>query len=198
MELEVLAIAQDLGQVAGETTSGYILLGYDDLYAIQYFGENRRPYWNRKGDKTIEGELNAAATEYAGIMDRCADFDVQLMNKAAAVGGKKYAELCALAYRQAIAAHKLIEDKEGNLIFLSKENFSNGSNRYRRYFLSFCAFVFGLQYRSGERIDESIFSITVRAENGRSLLRLMISVLILWLTARPMAGICRLKRAVIC
>ena len=127
VELEVLAIAQDLGQVAGETTSGYILLGYDDLYAIQYFGENRRPYWNRKGDKTIEGELNAAATEYAGIMDRCADFDVQLMNKAAAVGGKKYAELCALAYRQAIAAHKLIEDKEGNLIFLSKENFSNGS-----------------------------------------------------------------------
>lgn len=88
VELEVLAIAQDLGQVAGETTSGYILLGYDDLYAIQYFGENRRPYWNRKGDKTIEGELNAAATEYAGIMDRCADFDVQLMNKAAAVGGK--------------------------------------------------------------------------------------------------------------
>ena len=39
VELEVLAIAQDLGQVAGETTSGYILLGYDDLYAIQYFGE---------------------------------------------------------------------------------------------------------------------------------------------------------------
>ena len=35
--------------------------------------------------------------------------------------------MCALAYRQAIAAHKLIEDKEGNLIFLSKENFSNGS-----------------------------------------------------------------------
>ena len=39
---------------------------------------------------------------------------------------KKYAELCALAYRQAISAHKLIKDEEGNLLFLSKENNSNG------------------------------------------------------------------------
>ena len=28
---------------------------------------------------------------------------------------------------QAIAAHKLVTDKEGTLLFLSKENFSNGS-----------------------------------------------------------------------
>ena len=49
------------------------------------------------------------------------------MSETSAVGGKKYAELCAIAYRQAIAAHKLVTDKEGTLLFLSKENFSNGS-----------------------------------------------------------------------
>jgi hypothetical protein len=42
-------------------------------------------------------------------------------------GGKKYAELCALAYRQAISAHKLVETPEGEMAWLSKENFSNGS-----------------------------------------------------------------------
>ena len=64
---------------------------------------------------------------YPELMKRCGEFDKQMMTDAAAAGGKSYAELCALAYRQAIAAHKLVTDKEGNLLFLSKENFSNGS-----------------------------------------------------------------------
>lgn len=48
------------------------------------------------------------------------------MEDASAVGGKEYAELCALAYRQSIAAHKLVEAPNGDLLWLSKENNSNG------------------------------------------------------------------------
>lgn len=43
------------------------------------------------------------------------------MEDASAVGGKEYAELCALAYRQSIAAHKLVEAPNGDLLWLSKE-----------------------------------------------------------------------------
>ena len=38
-------------------------------------------------------------------MKNCAAFDKKLMAEAEAAGGRKYAELCALAYRQALAAH---------------------------------------------------------------------------------------------
>lgn len=38
----------------------------------------------------------------------------------------KYAEICSASYRQVISAHKLFTDKEGNLLWFSKENNSNG------------------------------------------------------------------------
>ncbi len=60
-------------------------------------------------------------------MKNSAAFDKKLMEEATAAGGRKYAELCALAYRQALAAHKLVQAPNGDLVFLSKENFSNGS-----------------------------------------------------------------------
>ncbi len=37
-------------------------------------------------------------------MKNSAAFDKKLMEEATAAGGRKYAELCALAYRQALAA----------------------------------------------------------------------------------------------
>lgn len=122
-----LTYTNDLGKVGAETVCDYAMLAYDDVYSIQYFHNNLRPYWNRKGDKTFVGELADAAADYNAIMGRCAGFDVEMMNEAEAAGGKKYAELCALAYRQAIAAHKLVEAPDGDLLWLSKENYSNGS-----------------------------------------------------------------------
>lgn len=120
-----LALVRSLGET--KKAEGHLLLGYDDLYSIQYFGENLRPYWNRNGNETIQSQFAKADKEYDAVMDKCAAFDANLMKEATEVGGRKYAELCALAYRQAIAAHKLVEAPNKDLLFLSKENFSNGS-----------------------------------------------------------------------
>lgn len=126
-QMTALALSQELGKVGAQPVSNKIMIGYDDLYSMQYFGTNLRPWWNNDGTKTIANEFVKANTEYPALMAKCAKLDAKIMMDAEKAGGKKYADLCALAYRQAIAAHKLLKDKEGNILFLSKENFSNGS-----------------------------------------------------------------------
>jgi len=126
-QLLALSYANDLGKVGKDVVSDYVLLAYDDIYSIQFFKENLRPYWNRTGDKTITGQMKLAADQYDELTAKCVAFDAKLMDDATQSGGWEYAELCALAYRQAIAAHKLVESPEAGLLFLSKENFSNGS-----------------------------------------------------------------------
>ncbi len=126
-EMPVMACAQQLGQVSEKGNAGKILIGYDDLYSIQYFNENRMAWWKKDGKVTMDDALKAANAEYDLLKETCAKFDNQLWDDAVKAGGENYAELCVLAFRQAIAAHKLIKDNEGNTIFLSKENFSNGS-----------------------------------------------------------------------
>ena len=121
-----LALSRSLGSVE-TTASGKVMVGYDDLFAIQYFHENLRPYWNISGNRTIESVFAQSVAEYRKLKADCDHFDFDLMTRAAKAGGKEYAELCALAYRQAIAAHKLVIAPNGDLLFLSKENFSNGS-----------------------------------------------------------------------
>ncbi|MDR0573541.1 MAG: DUF4965 domain-containing protein [Tannerella sp.] len=123
---DVLALCRSLGKIDNPIT-GYFMLGYDDIYSIQYFGNNLRPYWNRNEDNDILSLFNVASKEYNSLIEACNKFDKELMREAAKCGGKKYAELCALAYRQTISAHKLVEAPGGELLFLSKQNQSRGA-----------------------------------------------------------------------
>ncbi len=104
-----------------------ILLAYDDLYSIQFFYQNLKPWWKRNGTRTIEMEIEQANTECQTILQKCDSFNKKMYNEALLAGGENYAKLCVLAYRQSIAAHKLVESPQGEILFLSKENFSNGS-----------------------------------------------------------------------
>ena len=103
-----------------------ILVGYDDIYSVDYFHKNLRPWWNLDGKNTIEKELDKAYNNYAEVIKKCVNFDAKLHKDAVTSGGEEYAKLCEIGYRQSIAAHKLVKSPEGEILFLSKENFSNG------------------------------------------------------------------------
>jgi hypothetical protein len=122
-----MTCVENLGSVSSKSAGGYVMIGYDDVESIQYFGNNLKAWWTNGGTVTMNDVLQAASTEHHAVLERCANFDKQLWNETLEAGGKNYADLCVLAFRQSISAHKLVKDTQGNILFLSKENFSNGS-----------------------------------------------------------------------
>jgi hypothetical protein len=121
----VCACRLDLGPVGPEPVSRWLMLAYDDLYSIQYLGENLRPWWRRDGLEA-EGLLETAAGAYDDLSRRAAAFDAELMADLTRVGGPRYADMAAMAFRQSLAAHKLVVAGDGQPMSFSKECFSNG------------------------------------------------------------------------
>lgn len=70
--------------------------------------------------------LDAAERGYVALEAKGESFDRELMADLTKTAGAHYAYLCALAYRQAIAAHVLVADSQGQPMLFGKENFSNG------------------------------------------------------------------------
>lgn len=116
------AIRCQAADLNGQTT---LILAYDDLASINYFGEWRKAYWTTKY-KTILEAISAAFADQKKVYKQASEIDCEIEAKAKKIGGDEYAFLCVMSYRHAIAAHKLITDEDQNLIFLSKENDSNG------------------------------------------------------------------------
>jgi hypothetical protein len=122
----VLASVLDLGIVKQEVSARHLMLAYDDEYSIEFMKKQLRPWWKRNG-MTSEALLAAAEKDYDKLATASVKFDEQLMADLRSVGGEKYARLCALAYRQCLAAHKLVASEDGKTpLLFSKENFSNG------------------------------------------------------------------------
>lgn len=103
---------------------GTFLTAFDDKLSIFYFGEWLKGYFFRSG-KTILDALDFSLNEHDRIVSDCEAFDVQLKADCEKVGKDYYTIACA-SLRQSVAAHKLVETKDGKLLFLSKENNSNG------------------------------------------------------------------------
>jgi hypothetical protein len=114
------------GTVGSTAVERFVELGYDEIYSIQYFKKDLRPWWNTSGKETIEGQLTDAAKDYKDVMQKCRNFNQTVYADALQSGGKEYAHLCILGYRQSIAAHTLVKSPQGEILWLSKENNSGG------------------------------------------------------------------------
>lgn len=114
------------GAVGKSPVEKFVELGYDEIYSVQYFKENLRPWWNTSGKETMDGQLTDAAADYKSVIAKCEEFNRSLYSDALKSGGKEYADLCVLAYRQSIAAHTLVKSPQGEILWLSKENNSGG------------------------------------------------------------------------
>ncbi len=119
------ALSAKLAQEVASSHCFSLLLGYDDIAAINYFGHIAKAWYQRKGASILDA-LAHCHENAASIHMRLDTLDAQLMTDAERVGGKDYVTLVCAAYRQSICAHKLIADAKGNPVFLSKENDSNG------------------------------------------------------------------------
>ncbi|HEY9126271.1 MAG TPA: DUF5127 domain-containing protein, partial [Acidobacteriaceae bacterium] len=115
----------NFGAVSSAAVTRHLLVSYTETFAIQYFERNLRPYWQRN-HMPVEEMLDTAEKQYVDLDQRGAAMDAELKADLTKVGGEHYAELGILSYRQAITAHKLVADVNGNAFLFAKENFSNG------------------------------------------------------------------------
>ena len=120
-----MAVSWDLGTTGTTPLKAWTMVAYDDIYSIRYFESDLQAWWRHSG-MTFDNLLTTASSDYSRLMNTCNSFDSELMTDLNTAGGEKYAQMCALVYRQCIAAHKLVTDTKGNPLFFPKENFSNG------------------------------------------------------------------------
>ncbi len=102
-----------------EETFGKILVAFDDIASVSYFGDLLRGYYFKDG-KTIIDALTFSEKEYERICAVCEEIERDITQKAS-VYGEKYQTILRASYRQVMAGHKLVQDRKGRVLFLSKE-----------------------------------------------------------------------------
>ena len=123
-ECNTLCYSHDFGKT--KQASSFMMMGYDEIEDIEYMYKRYKGYWAHQGTVSIFQMFSRMNSQYKNIMQRCRQFDKMIYDDGLKAGNEHYAEILSAAYRHVIAAHKLFQDEEGNLLFFSKENNSNG------------------------------------------------------------------------
>lgn len=107
--------------VSDTALQGKFCIAFDDVCSIYYFGQPLKGLYLKR--HTIFDAIEECFAKGDDWRDACRKFDEKLKTDA---GSKEHYLLLAASLRQSAAAHKLVEDYDGRLLFLSKECHSNG------------------------------------------------------------------------
>ena len=107
------------------STKSTLVVAYDDVASLNYFGSIVRGYWHKKYNDIVEA-IKDSFFDHDINMIKALNFDKDILKKARLSGGKELETIATASYRQTISGHKTSYDENGDLIFISKECSSNG------------------------------------------------------------------------
>ena len=115
--------ARPVLSATSEALEDVFVVAYDDVHAVEYYHKPMDAYY-KKFYADFDSMLKVSVAQANELRKACEVFDNELIARLERIT-PAYAKICALLYRQAIAAHKLAL-VNGEAMFFSKENFSNG------------------------------------------------------------------------
>jgi len=108
-----------------EESSCHWILAYDDFAGLRFLGRDCPAWWRRNG-QSFESMLAAAEADYHDVCGKLDAFDRKWESDCERAGGRKYADIASLAYRQSLSACNIVAGENGEMLMFSKENGSNG------------------------------------------------------------------------
>ena len=100
------------------------IIAYDDVYSIDYFGDKLKGLWAEKFT-SIDEAMKYCKDNHQEILQKVKAWEKKILDDSAEFG-EAYQTILIAAARQVLAAHKLVRNKDGELLYMSKECHSNG------------------------------------------------------------------------
>eukprot|EP00730_Choanoeca_flexa_P016455 TRINITY_DN7774_c0_g1_i1.p1 TRINITY_DN7774_c0_g1~~TRINITY_DN7774_c0_g1_i1.p1 ORF type:complete len:695 (+),score=181.27 TRINITY_DN7774_c0_g1_i1:31-2115(+) len=106
-DMPSMAVVASYGLTGDQEQELVVMVAYDDIESVSYYGDAFKAYWTQTYSD-IFSALSAAAADYHTVVTTGQQVEDALWQAASAKAGPKYAFLTSLAYRQTLAAVKLV------------------------------------------------------------------------------------------
>lgn len=104
--------------------SSFNIIAFDDIYSIEYLGKKLKGLWTEKF-KNIKTAISFLFENKKEMYSKILEWNERISCDADKYG-EEFKFLTTCAFRQVLAAHKLVRAENGKLLYFSKECFSNG------------------------------------------------------------------------